>query len=228
MKLSILIPVYNEKNTIEKILKKVKKVHLKGIKKEIIIVDDNSNDGTKDILENFDLKNLLVLYNSSNHGKGYSIKKAIKHATGDIIIFQDADLEYNPEDYKKLIDCLLKNNQKVVYGSRFLKTNKKGNLSFYLGNRTLSLFTSFFYTSKITDMETCYKLFRKEVIKNLNLKSDDFAIEPEITAKILKRGIKIKEIPIDYHPRSFDKGKKIKWKDGFIALKTLVYYRFFN
>lgn len=228
MKLSIIIPVYSEKLTVKKVLEKIKKTDIGNIKKEIIIVDDNSRDGTREILKKIKSKDIKIFYNETNKGKGYCIKKAIKHSTGEMILFQDADLEYDPRDYKILISALLKDNRKVIYGSRFLKANKKGKVFFYLGNKFLSLMTSILYFSKITDMETCYKLFKSEVIKNLEIKREDFAIEAEITAKLLKKGIIIKEVPIRYYPRNFNQGKKIKWMDGLIALKTLIYFRFLD
>ncbi len=228
MKLSILIPVYNEKDTLKKILKKILAVNLGNLKKEIIIIDDNSHDGTKNLLKNIKSRDIIIFYNKVNQGKGYCIKKAIENSTGDLIIFQDADLEYDPQDYSKMIKMLLDGKRQVVYGSRFLEKNRKGKLSFYLGNRILSILTSIIYLTNITDMETCYKLFRNDILKNLDIKADDFSIEPEITAKILKKGIKIKEVPISYYPRIFEEGKKIRWKDGFIALKTLIYYRIFD
>jgi len=227
MKLSIIIPVYNEEDTLLKILEKIKKVNLNKIKKEIIIVDDNSTDGSKEILQKIKKPDIIIRFNKRNRGKGYCIRKAIKYTTGHLVIFQDADLEYDPEDYKKLIKPF-KKGYKVVYGSRFLNKKIKGKKSFYLGNKFLSLLTSLLFLKKITDMETCYKIFSTEVLKKINLKSNDFSIEPEITTKVLKKGIKIKEIPINYYPRTVKQGKKIKIKDGFIALKTLIKYRFKN
>ncbi len=228
MKVSILMPVYNEESTLKKILKKINEADIGGVKKEIVIIDDGSTDKTIQILNNLKQDNIKIYYNKNNKGKGYSIKKAIRKASGNIIIFQDADLEYDPNDYKKLLDSIIHGDNDVVYGSRFLKGNIKGKISFYLGNKILSLITSMLYFSRITDMETCYKVFKKDIIKNIKIKSNDFAIEPEITSRILKQNIKIKEVSISYYPRTFNQGKKIKWKDGLIALKTLVYYRFFN
>jgi len=226
MKLSIIIPVYNEKDTVKKILEKVKRVNLEGVKKEIIIIDDNSSDGSIEELKKIKEPNIIIKFNKINKGKGYCIRKAIKYVTGDLVIFQDADLEYDPEDYKKLIKPILEKKCDVVYGSRFLDGGIRGVKLFYMGNKFLSLLTSILFMRKITDMETCYKVIPSKILKEINLESNDFAMEPEITAKILKRRLNIKEVPISYYPRSLEQGKKIKIKDGFIALKTLFKYKF--
>lgn len=228
MRLSILIPVYNEKFTIKKLLEKIKFSNIGTIQKEIIIVDDSSTDGTVDVLKKINSKDIKIFYNKTNHGKGYCIKKAIAKSSGDIVIFQDGDLEYDPNDYGKLLEPIINKKFSVVYGSRFLNKNKKGKLSFYIGNKVLSLIISTIHRVNITDMETCYKVFRSDIIKRLEINSTDFALEPEITSKILKTGIKIKEVPINYYPRTAEQGKKIKWRDGLIALKAIFYYRFFN
>ena len=232
MKLSIIMPVYNEKNTIMQILKKVDSVKLKSIKKELIIVDDFSTDGTIDILKK--LKKYKIIFHEKNKGKGSAIRTGLKYATGDIITIQDADLEYDPNDYQKLLIPILENKAQVVYGSRFLnKTfklswrNKIHQWFYYLGNNVLTLATNIIYFSNITDMETCYKVFKKDVIKSLNLKAERFDIEPEITAKTLRKGYKIYEVPITFNPRSFKEGKKINWKDGLKALFVLIKLRFF-
>ena len=226
-KISIVMPVYNEKNTILKILKKVDSVKL-SLEKEIILVDDCSKDGTRDILKKLP-KKYKIVYHDVNQGKGSALRTGFKNATGDIITIQDADLEYNPEDYKKLIDMII-NGEEIVYGSRF-----KGKPFFskqrwflphhYIGNKILSLATSILYFRWITDMETCYKMFTKKALNKINLKSKRFDFEPEITAKFIKKGFKIKEIPINYYPRDFKKGKKITWKDGIKALFYLLKYR---
>lgn len=228
MKLSIIIPIYNEENTLKKILNKIENVNI-GIDKEIIIVDDFSTDGTRKILKTLE-KKYKIIYHDYNKGKGAALRTGFSHATGDLIIIQDADLEYNPNDYPNLIKPILDGEIKVVYGNRFPKLNlSKGFiLSHLLGNKILSIVTSLLYLQRINDMETCYKVFNKEVIKDINLKANRFDIEPEITAKILKKGYKIKEIPISFNPRSFKEGKKITWKDGLIALWCLVKYRFIN
>jgi len=229
MKLSIIIPVYNEEKTILKVLDKVKKVKLNDITKEIILVDDFSTDGTKNILSELKDSSLKIFFHQKNHGKGAAIRTALKHATGDIIIIQDADLEYEPEEYPKLLEPIIENETKVVYGSRLkaIRKNIKNMYKLhYIGNTVLTLMTNLLYGSMISDMETCYKVFRKEVIKDMKLKARRFDFEPEITAKILKKGYKIKEVPINFVGRSFNEGKKITWKDGIKALYSLVKYRF--
>ena len=231
MKISIIVPVYNEEKTISKILDKLSKVNLK-IKKEIIIVDDGSKDRSKELIEGYienKKRNKTEDYRfipKENPGKGSAIKEGIKSATGDIITIQDADLEYNPEDYKKLIKPIIQNKAEVVYGSRFLKEHKPMYKTYFLGNKLLTLLTKILYNSEITDMETCYKVFRSDIIKNIKIKANRFDFEPEVTARILKQGIKIKEIPISYSPRSIEEGKKINWKDGLQAIWTLIYWRF--
>jgi len=226
MKLSILIPVYNEEKTVEKLIKKVKKVKL-PIKKEIIVVDDKSTDKTLSILKK--IKGIKLIEHKKNIGKGAAIKTAIKNADGEIIIIQDADLEYNPEDYNALIRPIIEKKEKVVYGSRVLKKENKlySSLEFYIGGNFLTLLTNILYPSAhITDEPTCYKVFRADVLKSIKLKCKRFEFCPEVTAKILKKGIKIKEIPISYFPRTVKEGKKINWKDGFEAIWTLIKYRF--
>jgi len=225
MKLSIIIPVYNESKTILKILDKIKKVKI-PIKKEIIIVDDFSKDGTRKILKKIKDKNIKIYFHNKNLGKGSTIKTGINNSGGDLIIIQDADLEYDPSDYKKLIKPILDGKTKVVYGSRFLKNNKKIYNIYYFGNKILSFLTSIIYLTKITDMETCYKVFDSKLIKKMNIKSKRFDFEPEITSKLLKNNIKILEVPISYFPRRKSEGKKIRIKDGVIALLTLIKYRF--
>ncbi|MEM4181807.1 MAG: glycosyltransferase family 2 protein [Candidatus Pacearchaeota archaeon] len=221
-KVSIIIPVYNEEKTIKKVLEDVLKLKLK---KEIIVINDGSKDNTLKELRKFSKKIIVVSY-KKNKGKGYALRKGIEKAVGDFIVFQDADLEYNPKDIPSLIKELEK--EKVVYGSRFLKKNKKGCLANYLANIFLSFLTSLFYWQRVTDMETGYKAFRKEVLKELNLVSDGFEIEPEITSKILKKRIKIKEIPIEYLPRTKKEGKKIKFIDGIKAVFALIKWRIKN
>jgi len=231
--LSIIIPVYNEERTIAKILEKVENVKLR-LNKEIIIVDDGSTDNSKEIIENYLKKrkpNKKLSYKfktKSNEGKGSAIKLGMKQATGDIIMIQDADLEYDPKDYPKLLKLILDGKAKVVYGSRFLKEHKAKYKIYYLGNIFLSHLTSFLYGQKITDMETCYKVFSGEALENMKLKSKKFDFEPEITSKILKRGYKIVEVPIKYECRDFSEGKKINWRDGVQAAWALVYWRFKN
>ncbi len=231
MKLSVIIPVYNEFNTIEEIIKKVQQV---PIPKEIIIVDDGSTDGTREVLKNLNKNkdNITVVHHNHNMGKGQAIRTALPFTTGDVIIIQDADVEYNPQEYYKLIEPIEKGEAEVVYGSRTL--GKKfhpvsfQNFIFYLGGRSLSLLTSFLYKSNITDEPTCYKIFKADVLKSLNLQCKGFEFCPEVTAKILKQGIKIHEVPISCIARSIKEGKKIRLKDWFIALWILIKYRLLN
>ena len=230
MKLSIIIPVFNEKDTILKLLKKVGSVILQ---KEIIIVDDGSFDGTKEILKTEAVYRMLdtsqnqikIVCHEKNMGKGMAIRTGLKHVTGDIVIIQDADLEYDPEDYVKLIDPILQKKADIVYGSRILGKNKKSYWSFYLGGRVLSFFTNLLYGSHITDEPTCYKVFRSDVINSTRLVCKRFEFCPEITAKLLKKGHKIYEVPIHYYPRSISNGKKIRFRDAIEAFWVLIKYR---
>jgi len=227
-KLSIIIPAYNEKDTVLEIINKIKAVDLGKVMKELIIVDDFSKDGTREILQNIHDKEIKTHYHKKNMGKGMAIRTGLKHVTGNIVIIQDADLEYNPEDYKQLIKPILENKYDVVYGSRVLdkKELKYAYYTFYLGGRLVTFFTNLLYFSNLTDEPTCYKTFKTNVIKNIDIKGERFEWEPEVTAKILKKGIKIHEVPISYYPRDRKHGKKINWKDGIQAIWTLVKYRF--
>lgn len=227
MKLSIIMPVYNEKATIREILKRVRAVDV-GMEKEIIVVDDGSKDGTREILREEESRgDIKVLYHEKNMGKGAAVRTGIASATGDFVIIQDADLEYDPQDYPALLKPLLEGKTEVVYGSRFLGGYGSSMLSWHrFGNKFLTAATNLLYGSSLSDMETCYKAFKASVIKSIPLRSNRFEIEPEITAKILKRGYKILEVPIRYRGREFHEGKKISWKDGFSALWTLLRYRF--
>jgi len=224
MKLSVIIPVYNEKNYISSILEKVKDVPLE---KEIIIVDDGSTDGTTEILKQIRSdKEIKIIFQARNEGKGTAIRSGLKEITGDIVVIQDADLEYEPMDYLKLVEPIISGKTKVVYGSRILGRCPKSSLAFYLGGRFLSLLTSLLYNVKITDEPTGYKTFDVPVLKSLDLKCQRFEFCPEVTAKVLKKGYKIYEVPINYHPRKISEGKKINWKDGLQAVWTLIKYRF--
>ena len=233
MKLTIIIPAYNEEKTISEIIKRVKKAGIGSIKKEIIIVDDFSKDKTREILLKLRDSSVKIFFHEKNKGKGAAIRTGLQHATGDIILIQDADMEYNPEEYPKLLKPILEENAKVVYGSRLtaiksLYNNRDKREMYtlhYIGNVFLTLMTNILYGSKITDMETGYKVFKREVIKNIKLRARRFDFEPEITAKILKRGYKIKEVPISFNARSFHEGKKITWIDGIKALLYLIKYR---
>ena len=227
MFLSVIIPAYNEKNTILEILKKIEEVPLN---KEIIIVDDGSTDGTRELLAQFnDSKNIHVYLHSKNKGKGMAIRTAIPHCSGNIIIIQDADLEYDPSDYLKLVDPFIDPKVKVIYGSRFLNSkNHHSYKRFYMGGRLLSLITNILFAQKLTDEPTCYKVFDADFLKSIPLKCEKFEFCPEVTAKVAKKGIKIKEVPINYYPRTLDEGKKITWKDGIQAIWVLFKYRLVN
>ena len=223
-KISILIPVYNEKNTLLEILKQVEAVDF-GLEKEIILIDDYSTDGTKDLYKDLPYK---ILYHQRNMGKGAALRTGFNAATGDIIIIQDADLEYNPADYKPLVELIKSGGADVVYGSRLADTRNSGKFLFlsYLANVTLSFITRILYGTYLTDMETCYKAFRADFIKGITIDSNRFDFEPEITAKILKMNARFVEMPISYNARQESEGKKITWKDGVQAIFTLLKYRF--
>lgn len=227
-KLSVIIPVYNEKNTVETILNRVQKVNLGNIEKEIIVVDDGSTDGTRDILKRYENINNIV-YHSKNLGKGEALKTGFSLAVGDYVVVQDADLEYDPNDFKKMIEKVENDGAEVVYGSRRMNKNKKKNpragWKYYLGGVLLSTLTNLLYGTNITDEATCYKMISKKVLNRLTLESSGFELEPEITVKIARLGIKIEEVPISYNPRSRKDGKKIKLKDGIIAIYILFKYR---
>ena len=228
-KLSVIIPVYNEKRTVLKVIDKVKKVNINNVVKEMIVVDDFSTDGTRDILKKINSRSIRIFFHKKNMGKGAAIKTGLKHASGGIILIQDADLEYNPEEYKKLLKPIINNKAEVVYGSRLEAIRKDIKNMYklhYIGNLFLTLMTNLLYGAKITDMETGYKVFRKEVIKKINLRANRFDFEPEITAKMLKNGYKIHEVPISFAGRKFEQGKKITWIDGVKAAYYLIKYRF--
>jgi len=222
MKLSIIIPVYNEVKTVEEVIEKVKKLK---IDKEIVVVDDGSIDGSRELLK--EIKGIKLILHERNIGKGGAVRTGLDNIDGDVVVIQDADLEYDPEDFLEMMNEIEK-GEKVVYGSRFLGKKFKKVILYlhYKGNQFLSLLTSLLYFRKITDMETCYKMFRKEVMEGVKLRARGFDLEPEITAKILKRGYKIKEVPISYNARGFKEGKKITWKDGIKAGWYLLRYRF--
>ncbi len=228
MKLSIVIPVYNEKNTIERIVDLV--LGVEGVDKEIVVVDDGSTDGTVDILKKIGEKyqDIKIVIKGENRGKGHTLKVGFKETTGDYVIIQDADLEYDPQDYKKLLRALGEEKVDVIYGSRFSGSYEKMSTLHYFGNKILTLITNIFFGVMLTDMETCYKLVPGDFIRNMDIKSERFDFEPEITAKILKSGLKIKEVPISYKGRAFSEGKKITWRDGFNAVYTLIKFRFFD
>jgi glycosyltransferase involved in cell wall biosynthesis len=220
MKLSVIIPVFNEENTIREILRRVEAV---DIAKEIIVVNDGSTDNTSALLKEQKMAALKVVEQPVNMGKGTAVRTGFAQATGDIVIIQDADLELDPQDYSRLIEPLLAGWTDVVYGSRYMRGRVPGQpWPNYLANRLLVLATNLLYNASLTDMETCYKVLRAEVAKGLDLRASRFEIEPEITAKLLKRGHQILEVPVSYYPRSAREGKKIKWRDGFSTLFTLL------
>ncbi|WP_373531874.1 glycosyltransferase family 2 protein [Vampirovibrio sp.] len=231
-KISLLIPVYNEVDSLEILLGRVESVDFCGLEKELVIVDDGSEDGTRDILRSLETSNpeYRIIYHAQNMGKGAALRTAIDVASGDIVAIQDADLEYDPRDYPPLIRMIVDNQADVVYGSRL--SNGKSNEAFaglhYLGNKFLTLVTNVLYQTRITDMETCYKVFRADIIKSIKIRSNRFDFEPEITAKILKKKWRIAEAPISYQGRAFHEGKKITWVDGLWALKALVKFRFID
>lgn len=225
MKLSILIPVYNEIRTLSTILNKI--IHLK-IDKELVIVDDYSTDGSRELLkEKYGAySEVKLIFHSKNMGKGCAIKTAIAHANGDFSIIQDADLEYDPNDYTQLLNAAINKDVKVVYGSRFLKTRKTTSFWHFLVNKFLTEITNILFKANLTDMETCYKMLKTDLFKKLNIQAERFDIEVEITAKLLKNKVKILEVPISYKGRSYHEGKKITWKDGISTLWALIKFRF--
>ena len=238
MLLSIVMPVYNEEQFVAEIIRRVQAVDLGEIERELVIVDDCSTDSTPKILEGINGKNsvddslkpfdrpIRVLTHEKNMGKGAALRTGFAHAQGDLILIQDADLEYDPEDYPKLLKPVLKGKAEVVYGSRF--TGERRNMFFHhwIGNKFLTLVTNILFNTTLSDMETCYKLFTRRALEGIEIKSERFNFEPEITAKILKKGIRIYEVPISYTGREFEEGKKITWRDGLVALWTLIKYRF--
>lgn len=224
MILSVIIPAYNERRTIENIVRVVKDVKIGRIHKEIIIVDDFSTDGTREIVSK--IKDVKVYYHKRNIGKGGAVRTGLKFATGDIILIQDADLEYDPNEYPKLIKPILEGRTRVVYGSRIIKRDIRNMYWLhYYGNKLITMSMNLLFQSNLTDIETCYKVFEKEVVTSMNLTSKGFEIEPEITAKLLKKGEKIVEVPISFDARSFAEGKKITWRDGISALSYILKYR---
>ncbi len=229
--LSIIIPAYNEERTITKILERVLAVNIEGIDKELVIVNDCSKDKTKDVLENFIAQNqnhnIKLFSHPVNQGKGAALHTGIKEATGDYIIIQDADLEYDPREYKDLLRPILEGNADVVYGSRFMGGNPHRILFFWhsIGNKFLTFVSNMFTNLNLTDMETCYKLFRADIIKGLKLNEKRFGFEPEVTAKVSRvPNVRIYEVGISYYGRTYAEGKKINWKDGFRALWCILKY----
>ena len=229
MLVTVLIPCFNEKKTIEEVVDRIN--DLKDLNLEIIIIDDNSNDGTKDLLKD-KIKDKVskIIFNNKNYGKGYCVKKGIEASNGDAILIQDADLEYDPSDYPKLIKPIENGSADVVYGSRFLGGDERRVLYFWhsLGNKLLTIFSNMFTNLNLTDMEVGYKLFKSDILKDINLVENRFGIEPEVTAKISKKKIRIFEVGISYYGRKYEDGKKITWKDGFSAIRCIIKYNLFD
>ncbi|MBD3333327.1 glycosyltransferase [candidate division GN15 bacterium] len=228
MKLSVVIPVYNELSTIEEILGRVRKAPVDDL--EIIVVDDFSTDGTRDLLEG-KLRNQIdqLIFQPQNHGKGFALKTGFKHATGDIVLVQDADLEYDPRQYPQLIQPIVDDLADVVYGSRFQGGGPHRVVYFwhYVGNKFLTLLSNMFTNLNLTDMETCYKVFRREIIQSIDILEPRFGVEPEVTAKIARMKVRIYEVGITYYGRTYDEGKKIGWKDGLSAIRCILKYNLF-
>jgi glycosyltransferase involved in cell wall biosynthesis len=227
MNISVLIPAYNEIQTIEEIIKRVQRT---GVASEILIVDDGSTDGTRDFLKNLDGQNRIkVVFHEKNQGKGAAVRTGIKNAAGDVILIQDADLEYDPRDYPALLQPLEEGLADVVYGSRFLGAPRRATMFWHMvANKMLTFMTNILYNNILTDMETGYKVFRREVVENMPLHAKRFEFEPEFTAKILKRKVRIFEVPISFNPRDYSEGKKIGIKDAFEAVWALLKYRFID
>jgi glycosyltransferase involved in cell wall biosynthesis len=222
--LSVVMPVYNERDTIESMVARVMAVP--GIRVELIVVDDGSKDGTTDILRGLQAQFGFKLLLKENGGKGSALRRGFKEVTGDLVVIQDADTEYSPEEFPDLIELICQGRADVVYGSRFLGRHRVFLFTHYLGNLFLTLLTNVLYNTMLTDMETCYKAMRVEVLRSFSLESDGFGIEPELTAKIFKRDYRVYEVPITYDGRGYDEGKKITWRDGVVALWVLLKYRF--
>jgi glycosyltransferase involved in cell wall biosynthesis len=222
--LSVVMPVYNERATIEEMIRRVLSVKLRI---ELIVVDDASRDGTSDILQSLQPElGFKLLRQPRNAGKGAALRRGFEAVTGDIVVIQDADLEYSPEEFPDLIELICLGRADVVFGSRFLGRHRVFLLTHYLGNRLLTFIANVLYNTMLTDMETCYKVMRIDVLRSMTLRSNGFGIEPEITAKVFKRGYRVYEIPITYDGRGYDEGKKITWRDGFVALWVMLKYRF--
>lgn len=229
MRLSVIIPIYNEAQTVARLIEQVLAVELGDIEREIIVVNDGSTDRSRDVLERIAVRRsdlVKVYHHEQNRGKGAAIRTALEHVTGDIVITQDADLEYDPEEYPKLLALFEDPAVQVVYGSRNLRENPRSSWAFYWGGRLVSWVANLLYGSDLTDEATGYKLFRADLLRSLDLQSDGFEFCPEVTGKLLKRDVEIHEIPISYRPRSLEEGKKINWRDGLRAIWTLVRHRF--
>lgn len=232
MKVSVVIPCYNEINYIETVIENIK-LKNQNLDMEIIVIDDASKDGTQELVNKLKYEKKIdkALFNDLNKGKGYCIRKGIEKSNGEIVIIQDADLEYDPSEYKKLLNPIISGKADVVFGSRFLGSDNKRVLYFWhrVGNFILTFLSNIFSNLNLTDMEVCYKVFKKEVLNQINLKENRFGFEPEVTAKISKiKKLRIYEVGISYYGRTYEEGKKINWKDGFSALRCIIYYNIFN
>jgi len=223
--MSVIVPVYNERTTVAEIVRRVRAVELPLVI-DVVVVNDGSSDGTDKVLAAIEDSTVRVISHEVNSGKGAAIRTGLAHARGDLVVVQDADLEYDPDDWALLLDPIFRRKSFVVYGSRFTGQRKNMMPLHWMGNRFLSLVTNLLYSSTLSDMETCYKLFDRRVLEGITLVSNRFDFEPEITAKVLRRGYRIYEVPISYAGREPDEGKKITWRDGFGALKALVRFRF--
>jgi glycosyltransferase involved in cell wall biosynthesis len=223
--LSVIVPVFNERTTVAEVMRQIRAVEL-PVDIEVIVVDDGSSDGTDKVLAALGDSTIRVIDHPYNRGKGAAIRTGLAAARGDLVLVQDADLEYDPLDWSRLLEPILRGKAQVVYGSRFTGERKNMLPLHWIGNRFLSLVTNVLYSSTLSDMETCYKMFDRRVLEGITIESDRFDFEPEITAKVLRRGYRIYEVPISYAGREPDEGKKITWRDGFGALKALVKYRF--
>lgn len=228
MKISVVIPVYNEKHTIREIVGRVRAVN---VEKEIILVDDYSSDGTREVLKSMEIeKDLRIFYHDRNYGKGAALREGFRHVTGDVVIIQDADLEYDPQDYPKLLEPIIRGNADVVFGSRFIGGGPHRVLFFwhYVANQILTLLSNMVTDLNLTDMETCYKAFRTEVVRKLKIEQDRFGFEPEVTAKVARMRCRIYEVPISYWGRDYSEGKKIGLKDAFSAVYCILRYGLFG
>jgi glycosyltransferase involved in cell wall biosynthesis len=223
--LTVVIPVYNERATVGEIIRRIRAVEI-PLTLQVIVVDDGSSDGSDKVLQALEDSTVRVIRHTHNQGKGAAIRTGMEAMTGDLLLIQDADLEYDPDDWPKLLEPMLKGKARVVYGSRFTGERKNMLPLHWFGNRMLSLVTNILYSSTLSDMETCYKLFDAEVLKGITIVSDRFEFEPEITAKVMRRGFRIYEVPISYAGREANEGKKITWRDGFGAMVALIRFRF--
>jgi glycosyltransferase involved in cell wall biosynthesis len=222
--LSVVMPVYNERDTVGGMIERV--LAVPDLRIELVVVDDGSKDGTSEILRDLQKERPFKLFQKPNGGKGSALRLGFKEVTGDLVVIQDADTEYSPEEFPELIELICQGRADVVYGSRFLGRHRVFLFTHYLGNLFLTFLTNILYNTMLTDMETCYKAMRIEVLRSFTLESEGFGIEPEMTAKIFKRGYRVYEVPITYDGRGYEEGKKITWRDGVVALWVLLKYRF--